>query len=317
MITLKDSRLVKLQQWLVSELKRPVDLQPMVPGAGVRRYYRVNNHSEPLIVMDSPVDEKFMAFIELAAILQKSEVTVPMIYATELNQGFLLLSDFGDQIYGNILTHENVDSLYHQAFGSLIKIQLCAQNCDFRFQSFDWVHYREKMQWFCEFFLKVTPQQLNEIFDFLVESVQQQPIVCVHYDYHSRNLIHLPTGQTGVIDFQDTVLGPVTYDLMSLLRDCYVDWPIEKIRIWQEQYRQLALAANIINQDDSQLWIKWCDFISAVRHIKCIGLFARFDQLGINSHYLQYIPRSMNYLRQISNEYPELAALKEVLENIK
>lgn len=320
-----DLRHNSLRQWLTSILKVPFSLQPMAPGAGLRRYFRVavaNNH---FVVMDAPGAEKCAAFIELAQAFGLLGVQVPVIHAADMQQGFLLLTDFGQVTYGECLNPANADELYQQAFSALLRIQSYPQTGNYPLPLFDMVHYREKMGWFIEFYLRsmlnfpLTIQQqmdCERLFDLLIATAQQQPKTGVHYDFHCRNLMKLPNAQTGVLDFQDAVYGPVTYDLMSLLRDCYVDWPAPQVQKWMQQYQQAALSAGILTQEDPDLWMRWCDFSSAQRHIKCIGLFARFHVLGHSADYLVYIPRLLNYLREIAARYPEMARFHDLLEKI-
>lgn len=320
-----ESRGRTLQQWLGTVLDAPFTLSPITPGAGTRRYFRVQVADRSFVIMDTPVDEKCAAFIQLAKAFQALGVQAPSIHAVDLQHGFLLLTDFGSNLYGHILTAHNADQLYRHAFTALLRIQAYPQAGDYPLQSFDMVHYREKMAWFIEFYLQrylnfpitaAQQKQCAQIFDLLIATAEQQPKTCVHYDYHCRNLIQLPDDQVGVLDFQDAVYGPVTYDLMSLLRDCYIDWPAERVHTWLSQYHQMSLTAGIVQQEDPALWLRWCDFSSAQRHIKCIGLFARFHALGHSSDYLIYIPRLINYLRDITARYAEMTPLRELLEKL-
>jgi N-acetylmuramate 1-kinase len=326
------SRCHEIQKWLGTFIEAPFSLEPITPGAGSRRYFRVTASTSQWVVMDSPIDEKLSSFIRLAKALTALGMRVPTVHAADMNQGFLLLSDLGENLYGNILNEENADKLYHQALTSLVRLQTypltetgMPEETHCALKPFDHVHYREKMQWFIDFFLHrhlaivLTPQQqleCEQLFDLLVLTADQQPKVCVHYDYHSRNLIHSADGQIGVLDFQDAVYGPITYDLMSLLRDCYIDWPASRVQQWQAQYRQMALQAGVLPNEDPEVWNRWCDFSSAQRHIKCIGLFARFHVLGQTSDYLIYIPRLLNYLREISARHPEMFCLRSILEKL-
>lgn len=314
-----------LQRWLETVLPTPVVLQPMAPGAGVRRYFRVGAADQRFVVMDSPADEKFKTFVRLTEAFQRLGVHVPSIHAVDWPQGFLLLTDFGDHLYEHLLNAENADRLYQQAWTALLRIQSYSKTSDPALKPFDMVYYREKMNWFIEFYwrrrLKCSltlkqEQECERLFDLLIATAEQQPKTCVHYDYHCRNLMVLPHDQVGVLDFQDAVLGPVTYDLMSLLRDCYIDWPAARVQGWLQQYQQAALVAGIVSQEDPVLWQRWCDFSSVQRHIKCIGLFARFQVLGYSMDYLPYIPRLLRYLREITARYPEMAGFQVLLEKI-
>jgi aminoglycoside/choline kinase family phosphotransferase len=314
-----------LSHWLASVLPGSVGLLPMISGAGTRRYWRAIVDNKSFVVMESATDEKFKIFIALSHTFSSAGVWVPQIIAADEDQGFLLLTDFGEDLYEKILSIDNADHLYPLAFESLLQIQRLPLLQIYDLPPFDMRHYREKMEWFIEFYLQRLlkyPLDLwrlrrcHALFDLLIETVQQQPYVGVHYDYHCRNLCLLTHGKTGVLDFQDTVQGPVTYDLMALLRDSYIDWPSAKVMQWQEQFRQMVQDAGIIAPVDPEVWNRWCDFSSAQRHIKNIGLFARFHILKLHSSYLDYIPRILGYLREISQRHSEMKDFQILLEEI-
>lgn len=320
-----NERQAVLRKWLDSVLGPELTLQVMKPGAGARRYYRIQSPQASYVVMASQPDSQYFAFIQLAGSLRALGVSVPVIHAANDEQGFLLLSDFGEATYCEILTAENADQLYQQAFQALLRIQSYPSQGDHRLRDFDLVHYREKMGWFLQFYCQLylqytvnTAEQLafERLLDLLVNTAAQQPQTCVHYDFHSRNLLLLADNQTGVLDFQDAVRGPVCYDLMALLRDCYVDWPVSQVQAWLQRYHQLALAAGMPLTEDPLLWRRWCDFNSVQRHIKCIGLFARFQVTGHSADYLAYIPRSLTYLREVSARYPEMTVLHQLTMKI-
>ena len=319
------SRQEALQGWLRQTVNAPFELQSMTPGAGHRRYFRVTTASECFVVMDTVPDEKWIAFIQLTPRLASLGIRTPQIYAADREHGFLLLTDFGSQLYEQVLTTDNADSLYRLAFAALLRLQSYSRSEGYSLKPFDMVHYREKMSWLVEFFCRrylnvgLTARQAKEcdrLFDLLINTAMQQPKTAVHYDYHCRNLILLPNQEVGVLDFQDAVHGPITYDLMSLLRDCYIDWPASRVMEWLLSYQRLALASGILRQEDPSVWTRWCDFSSAQRHIKCIGLFARFHVQGHSSDYLAYIPRLLSYLRDISARYAEMAKFAELLEGL-
>ncbi len=324
-MNISENRRLSLARWLTTVLPAGFDFCPMVSGAGHRRYWRVKNQHQSWVVMDSEVDEKFKIFMTLSRALFNAGVPVPQIMAAEPIQGFLLLTDFGDNLYEKVLSLANADQLYLRAFESLISIQRFSQHQDYSLPVFDMMHYREKMQWFIEFYLQQYLQyhldsacrsQCQSLFDYIIETAQQQYCTVVHYDYHCRNLCVIEQGRAGVLDFQDAVYGPVTYDLMALLRDCYIDWPPDKVQKWQEQFRLLAQSERVFPKIGPELWQRWCDFSSAQRHIKNIGLFARFHILGQHSAYLNYIPRLLNYLREISARHPEMKNFHHLLEEI-
>jgi len=323
---ISELRTFALQDWLSAVLPAPLAWQPMTPGAGRRRYFRVTDaQARSWVVMDAPADAKCAAFLKLAQAFRAVGVQTPVVQAADLQQGFLLLTDLGCDLYGDLLNAQNADALYQSAFTALLRIQSYAGTADSPLLEFDWVHYREKMTWFIEFFcqrylnLSLTPRQhadCHRVFDLLLESGDAQPKTCVHYDYHCRNLLRLPDGQAGVLDFQDAVRGPIAYDIVSLLRDCYIDWPVVRVREWLRQYQQVALNAGVLRDEDPALWLRWCDFSGLQRHLKCVGLFTRFHVIGHTSDYLVYLPRLLNYLREVSARYLQTRPLYELLEKI-
>lgn len=320
-----EARHHSLSLWLTRVIPGKFAFLTMPSGAGHRRYWRVAHESGTWVVMDSGVDEKFKIFMSLSEAFLAAGVMVPQVIAAETTQGFLLLTDFGEDLFEKILSESNADQLYLRAFESLIAIQRFPRLQSYSLPAFDFKHYREKMQWFIEFYLRqylkfslddMRQRQLQALFDLIIEAAQQQTYTCVHYDYHCRNLCLLAQGPAGVLDFQDAVRGPVTYDLMALLRDCYIDWPPNKVQRWQEQFRLMAQDEGIIPKTDPSSWGRWCDFSSAQRHIKNIGLFARFSVLGQHSSYLDYIPRLLNYLLEISARHPQMKSFRMLLQEL-
>jgi aminoglycoside/choline kinase family phosphotransferase len=149
---------------------------------------------------------------------------------------------------------------------------------------------------------------------FLIDSALQQPQVCVHRDYHSRNLMVLPEGDLGVIDFQDAVIGPITYDIVSLLRDCYISWPEQRVLGWLENYHQRLLNAEMLNGEFAQ-FKRWFDLMGLQRHLKAVGIFSRLHLRDDKSGYLADIPRTMDYILKVCQLYPELAEFHAFLQH--
>lgn len=326
--TTPSQRLTALQQWLdQAPHHAPITIQPLGVSAGIshRRYYRVMIDQQSYVAMDAAEDQKCARFVELAQQFRTLGVQTPEIYRQDLAQGFLLLTDFGDHLYYDALTPANATELYQRAFTSLLQIQSYPFKCNTPLAPFDMDLYRHKMSWFSEYYCQqqlgfnLTEKQkniLDQSITLLIEAAQQQPQVGVHYDYHSRNLMLLDQQQVGVLDFQDAVRGPISYDLIALLRDCYIDWPPEQVATWIESFRQQALQAGILTEDNPQQFKRWCDWTTLQRHLKCIGIFARLNIQTHQSNYLAYIPRSLNYIRQVSCLYPEFEALDQLLEQL-
>lgn len=315
-----------MREWLQTVLDEPFQLEPLTPGAGLRRYFRVVLPKTTYVVMSAEAgDEKSETFVQLSHAFQAVGVCTPTIYASDLSQGFLLLTDFGTSLYESLLNDETADFLYQNAFSSLLRLQSYPKNAPSPLRSFDMDHYRLKMTWFYEYYcqrylnIALTKQHIEDLhrmFDTLITTATQQPVVCVHYDYHCRNLMQLPNHQVGVLDFQDAVWGPITYDLMSLLCDCYVQWPESRVQYWSDQYLQKALHAGLLSDENPKQWRQWCDFSSLQRQIKCVGLFARFHVTGHSSSYLTYIPRMLRNLQRIADRYEASSPLSDLLRKL-
>jgi aminoglycoside/choline kinase family phosphotransferase len=317
--------------WLQDELKLPeFDLQPASSDASFRRYFRVfplNNapiseQDDTLIVMDAPPDKEDTGpFVKVATLMADIGLNVPLIRHSHLDQGFLLLSDLGSKQYLSALNESNVEQLYADALQALLTLQLKGPK-DGELPPYDHALLMREMELFREWYVKVhlklalSPQEekmLSQVFEHLAESALGQPKVCVHRDYHSRNLMLTPHNNPGILDFQDAVIGPVTYDLVSLLRDCYIAWPRERVEAWALNYLLQAAETGIIAEKDEQRLLQWFDWMGVQRHLKATGIFARLNHRDGKPGYLQDIPRTLSYVVDVTGRYPELQPLNEFL----
>jgi aminoglycoside/choline kinase family phosphotransferase len=317
-----------LRHWLQNDLQLPVeDLQPASSDASFRRYFRVFlPNGLTRIAMDAPPpQEDTRPFVRIAAQLRDLGLNAPVVHAAESEQGFLLLDDLGQQAYLSCLDADSVGHLYGDAMQALLQLQRCQD--DGSLPRYDATLLRNEMQLFVDWFLQrhlgldlATDVGLESVFVRLVESAQVQPQVCVHRDYHSRNLMHLSGANPGVIDFQDAVWGPITYDLVSLLRDCYIDWPRGQVEDWVRDYHQQAMDAGLLQGHalalDFDQFLRWFDWMGVQRHLKAIGIFARLHHRDGKSGYLGDIPRTLTYVRDVSGRYVELASLHKFIAQI-
>ncbi|MDF2181437.1 phosphotransferase [Neptuniibacter sp. CAU 1671] len=307
-----DQRFEQLKAWLTEVLPQQPgfsavswDVVPVSGDASFRRYFRALSNGCSWIAVDAPPEkEDSRPFVAVAQALAQHEVAVPEIHATDLDQGFMLLSDLGDDLYLGHLTQHSVDALYQQALQSLLLIQACPGLLQGELPPYDAALLNREMELFREWFLPgllglelsdTENTMLDALFVTLTEAALQQPQVFVHRDYHSRNLMYRPEQAPGVIDFQDAVFGPVTYDLVSLLRDCYVAWPHEQVYGWVEDFRQRILAHGQPVADAFE-FRRWFDLMGAQRHLKVLGIFARLKLRDGKSGYLADIPRTLFYL---------------------
>lgn len=309
-----ESRANALLHWLVGDLGLEIDkLEPASSDASFRRYFRVHHAGGCHVVMDAPPDKENIApFISNAALLQTAQIHVPGIFQQNLAQGFLLLEDLGRQCYLDCLNADNVDDLYQNALDTLFNLQSRIDVHVCGLPIYDQVLLGRELGIFYEWFLEkrlglVLPVAVRQILEeCLIDSALQQPKVCVHRDFHSRNLMVLEReSKPGVIDFQDAVVGPITYDLVSLLRDCYIGWPESRVEGWLVQYHQRLILAAMVDVDFVQ-FKRWFDLMGLQRHLKAVGIFSRLHLRDDKPGYLADIPRTMDYVIDVCSHYPEL-----------
>lgn len=324
-----DRRLEQLKQWLSVLFGSPdFGIAPASADASFRRYFRVSRNGQTWIAMDAPPDKENMEpYIRVANMLVAAGVNAPHILETNLAEGFLLNSDLGGRTYlAEIDDGGDADRLYRDAMDALVQIQANGRGHAAQLPPYDDALLRREMalfpEWFCGTHLKLTLDAaatagLARVFDALTAEALAQPRVFVHRDYHSRNLM-VGGGKLGanpgILDFQDAVYGPVTYDLVSLLRDCYVAWPIERVHEWVARFREVARAAGVDTGSDQKAFLRWFDFMGVQRHLKAIGIFARLWHRDGKAGYLNDIPRTLNYVRVVSGSYPELQFLREFID---
>ncbi len=315
------SREKKLTHWLDSVLGTAHYQQvPLAGDASARRYFRVSVSNKRYVVMDAPPPESCDVFVQLAKQLKEGGLTVPTVIAADLEQGFLVLDDFGDQLYLDALNENTADSLYHAAFSALIKIQQCSIKVPF----FDSALMLEQFSLFEKWYLHkhkgvttIDSNLLSAVYEPLMRNITEQPQVLVHRDYHSRNLMLVESQGPGILDFQDAVIGPVTYDLVSLLQDCYISWPLEKTHAWVLLFQEQLQKAGLLEAGfSSAQFLKWFDWTGVQRHLKNLGIFARLHYRDNKSQYLHDIPRVLRYIESTCSRYNELLPLKKLIAEI-
>jgi len=328
-----DQRFDAIRAWLGEILSgERLEMVAASKDASFRRYFRVFGMADQksLIVMDAPpTQEDSRPFVRVAESLHKAGVNVPEVLAADLRQGFLLLSDLGSVHYLQALAenrhHEDyVHWLYGDAMGALLAIQACA-SCD-GLPVYDDQRLRDEMNlfpdWFLTHHLEITVTDptraiLDDAFDFLQRVAAEQPRVFVHRDYHSRNLMLSKYQNPGILDFQDAVCGPITYDLLSLLKDVYINWPPSQVDNWVLGYRNLAIQHGILTSDvEEGTWLRWFHLMGVQRHLKVAGIFARLYYRDGKPGYLADIPLTLDYLTSACARYPELAALSGLLDEL-
>lgn len=314
-------RLELIRHWLHDELGLPPgELLPASSDASFRRYFRLHQPQRSLIVMDAPPEhEDIRPFERIGRRLETHGVHVPHIHASCAKRGLMLLEDLGNTPYLARLDTACVDDLYGAAMTALLHIQTCPTD---GLPAYDEHLLLREMRLFDEWYLdrhlglRLTEEEralLAQVYTALSARARTQPQVFVHRDYHSRNLMVTQERSPGIIDFQDAVIGPLTYDLISLLRDSYIEWPEERVMHWARAYHRRAAEAGLTTAD-------WADFrqdfdwMSAQRHLKVAGIFARLHHRDGKSGYLKDIPLTLRNLRKALTPYPEFAGFLRWLE---
>ncbi|HEY2675887.1 MAG TPA: phosphotransferase [Steroidobacteraceae bacterium] len=321
-----DSRLTELSQWLREDLGfAGSSIVPASVDASFRRYFRLTRGTHAYIAMDAPPEKEDSApFIKIARLLGGMNLNVPLVLARDLKRGFLLLTDLGSRQYLDELPAPGAaDKLYADALAALCTMQTADDGIAADLPKYDEALLVREMELMPEWFLRrhlglaLEDQDrgmLNRLFELLVQSAALQPAVFVHRDYHSRNLLVTAENGPGILDFQDAVWGPVTYDLASLLKDCYIAWPRERVRAWVLDYRARLLEAGFPLRADAAEFLRWFDLIGLQRHIKVLGIFARLYYRDGKSQYLNDLPRVLDYVRDTAGAYSETSRLAHFLE---
>ncbi|WP_316676377.1 phosphotransferase [uncultured Tolumonas sp.] len=310
-------RHAQLQRWAQQIEQNPDLTLRLISGdASFRKYYRAANR----IWVDAPPEtEKNREFIDNAQALQRTNIAAPIVHHSDLEQGFLCVSDLGDDSLLSRLNDESVSAWYWQALQLLpqlinIKLELPVFDAEFM--------VRENSifpEWLLGQHLQLTltaaeKALLAETFALLTANNLQQPQVVMHRDFHSRNLMVLADKSLAVIDFQDMVLGPLTYDAVSLLKDCYCRWPDAVIEQGVAQAYQLYSESGILSDVSYAQFVQWLDLTGMQRHLKAAGIFTRLYHRDGKSGYLKDIPRTLGYVRDVAACYPQLAAFAAWLE---
>ncbi|GAB3034426.1 phosphotransferase [Oleiagrimonas citrea] len=290
--------------------------------ASFRSYYRVHSGGRSLIVMDAPPGQEDIApWLDIGRRLRAAGLHTPEVLADDAGQGFVLMSDLGNTHYLDVLADDNVDALYGEAMETLLRMQTGVDPQGL--PPYDEPFLVREMElmptWFLERHLSLTPDcgqwdVLELAFRHLVVSALAQPRVFVHRDFHSRNLLVTPDRSPGIIDFQGALVGPLTYDLASLLRDCYIVWDREHVEAWTEQCRLQWRQAGHLDADvDAARFRRWFDLIGLQRHIKVLGIFCRLHYRDGKDGYLHDLPRVLDYVLDVAGRYPELHDFCELL----
>ncbi len=323
----EDARLDALGDWLAGLPSFPeFTLAPASGDASFRRYFRATAGDQTWIAMDAPPDrEDCLPFVRVATWLETMGLRVPSILASDLELGFLLLDDLGSRLYLDELEArpDAADELYGDALDALAVMQREGVTWERQLPPFDEPFIRRELalfhDWLCEKHLgfewtRTAEVQWQELSNLLINAALDQPVVFVHRDYHSRNLMLVDTNNPGIIDFQDAVAGPLTYDLVSLLKDCYITWPAEKVRRWALSYYD-RLERDPRDQISRDRFERDFSLMGVQRHLKAAGIFARLNIRDGKPGYLLDIPRTVAYIQALEADFPQLGFLCELIED--
>ena len=323
-----------MENWLTDQFPtRPFTLSPASMDASFRRYFRVTFNDGTLIVMDAPPQQEDCGpFLHVAGLFSAAGVHVPQILAQDVGKGFLLLSDLGSTTFLQALRDPSTsgddagnsgaiaDRLYRDALAALLKIQLASRTGVL--PDYDEALLLKELHlfpaWYLARHLRVAPTadqwaELEEIFRLILQNNLAQPRVFVHRDYHSRNLM-VTEPCPGILDFQDAVYGPITYDLVSLFKDAYIRWDEERILDWLVRYWEQARQAGLPVADDFADFYRDFEWMGVQRHIKVLGIFSRLNYRDGKSSYLGNMPLVADYLRKACERYRELSPLLTLLD---
>jgi aminoglycoside/choline kinase family phosphotransferase len=330
-----DPRLSLIRTWLTRDLGwRVGSIKVASADASFRRYFRISRgdvdpagwapRADTLIVMDAPPGKEDIGpYLKVTSLLEQAGAHVPHVHASDTQRGFIVMEDLGDTQYLSVLrAGRGVDKLYGDALTTLANIQVRGARAATQLAPYDRKELERELNLMPEWFLgkhlglELTPEEralvtvTNEV---LINEALIQPQVFVHKDFHSRNLMVLEKGGPGVIDFQDALRGPIGYDLVSLLKDCYISWSRERVERWVKGYRRVlgTLGANV--GDSEYQFLRWFDLIGVQRHVKVLGIFCRLWYRDGKSGYLGDLPMVFDYVRDACRRYPELVEFERWL----
>jgi hypothetical protein len=320
-----DHRLAELRQWLAQfDDLADASVNPASADASFRRYFRVQTKSTSRIVMDAPPDrEDCSAFVRIAGYLERIGLNSPRVLKVDSDKGFLLLTDLGPRQYLDELKErpERSDELYADALAALLTLQEQGRRFQGNLPPYDDTLLKFELSlfrdWLCVRHLGLDfageEDAWRTCVQLLVDNAMRQPRVFVHRDYHSRNLMVTGDNNPGILDFQDAVEGPVTYDLVSLLKDCYIRWPAGRVLAWATDFHAASLGKSHHVRSAAE-FIRSFELLGVQRQLKAAGIFARLWLRDGKPSYLHDVPRTLGYISEVAPRYPELASLARLIE---
>jgi aminoglycoside/choline kinase family phosphotransferase len=317
---MEQNKLSDLTKWVKKYYSQKFTIEKASEDASFRSYYRIISQGDTKIIMDAPPQhEPLTSFLDVTKRLELAEVNVPIIYEVDESKGYILMSDLGKNNYLHMLDKETVYCLYTDAIDVICKIQNNANKEGLK--AFDMNIQIKEMDLFKDWFLEKHLQMkldedqsvyLKNFNGFLAGHISGIPTTFIHRDFHSRNLMVTDKNNPGVLDYQDAMIGPITYDLVSLLKDCYIKWDDKLIYKMAKTYFQRLEKS--IAYDEFEYWF---DITGLQRHLKAIGIFSRLHYRDKKSSYLKDIQRTFNYIYLLCGKYPELHEFQKLMKKIK
>jgi len=310
-----------LKSWINENLEENIDYEPASSDASFRRYFRLNYNNRSYIVMDAPPDkEPLTSYIDITGILLENNLRAPQIYKIDKKNGFLLLEDFGQKPLLSVLKGSNYHEYYNAAIKIVIELQKINKNNNL--QEYSKNILKHEMALFNEWYLLKNKEillseedmnGLNKTLEIIAESNISQPFFFVHRDFHSRNLMLLNDNGLGMLDFQDARIGPITYDLVSLLKDAYIELDEEFIIDKVVRYWEMACMEGLLQKSDFSDFFQQFEIMGVQRHLKILGIFSRLSLRDGKHNYLNDIPLVEKYLLNVCERYSVLAPLRKIL----
>ena len=319
---MNEKRLALLTEWAKKLYSSNIKIEKASSDASFRSYYRIQSDNDTKIIMDAPPEkEPLSSFLDITKRLSKAKINVPEIFELDEDLGFILMSDLGKTKYLDKLDDETVYCLYTDAMDTIHKMQTEVDVSNLK--NFDSKELITEMDLFKDWFLgkhlnhNFNDEGLNNIqecFNSLTKIILEIPTTFVHRDFHSRNLMITDSNNPGVLDYQDALIGPITYDAVSLLKDCYVNWDKKLItEMLSTYYKKIKADYNNIEFDEFSFWF---DVVGLQRHFKAIGIFSRLNYRDNKITFMQDIPRTYKYVDEVANKYTELKSVKEMLNEM-
>ncbi len=308
------------------------NLHYLQSDASSRKYMRLQAPSNTYVIMDTKPDQELNNFLQITQILHAHNINTPEIIQANIPQGLVLMTDLGVETYQQALQHatpQKIDSLYLDAITTLVKIQridiAATKGYTFNTMDAEYIHQRLEVfkNWYLQKHLGISVDatidaQIAKMQKIFEEVFAELPAVLVHVDYHCRNLMHTVHSNPGVLDYQDAMCGPPTYDLVSLLQDAYITWPRAQVEAWVQTYMDIAVAAGILQPLPINILLRHFDLVGLQRHIKNLGVFARLHHRDNKSNYLQDIPTLLKYIQETCSRYKEVHWLLEfIMEEVQ